>query len=98
MAVRAGRDGRARRVHRARAGGEAEVMRWPFRRRTRIEVVGLVEVPPAPDGRQPVMVKLTDVLDDGEKVDVFGVGATPSEAARAAFRHAADLMFPPSSE
>jgi hypothetical protein len=59
------------------------------RRRVRIEVVGIVLNEPS-----KVMVKLTDVLDDGQKSDVFGVGSTPNEAARAAFQHAADLMFP----
>jgi hypothetical protein len=65
-------------------------MGW-FRRRRYIEVIGVVDVGP---NSPNVLVKLTDVLDDGEKVDVFGVGATPNEAARAAFKHAADLMFP----
>jgi hypothetical protein len=65
-----------------------------FRRRTRIEVIGIVAVPAGPGEHLPITVKLTDVPDDGERVDVFGVGATPNEAARAAFRHAADLMFP----
>lgn len=43
------------------------------------------------------LLKLTDVrdADDHELKDVFGVGETPNEAARNAFKHAADLMFPP---
>jgi hypothetical protein len=69
-----------------------------FRRRgPRIEVIGLVEMPPSDFPGHQRMVKLTDVLDGGELVDVCGVGVTVNEAARNAFKHAADLMFPPTA-
>ena len=65
------------------------MLNW-WRKKTRI-VVAPAEL--QANGR--TVVRLDDVPDGGEAVQVVGYGDTESEAARAAFKHAADLMFPP---
>lgn len=55
----------------------------------------VTERPVADDGGHAVEVTdVPDRTDNGVPSTVVGLGATANEAARHAFQHAADLMFP----